>query len=166
MICECGDHAWAPISKGHVVLVSPEDAYLLEKKWHATISRGSTVYARRNIPRRPEDTVGRRQERLHALIVKPRKGCVVDHINLNGLDNRRPNLRECTDDQNRNNRRLRPDNALGVKGVKYTGSGKFMARITLNRKLRYLGTFDTSEAAHQAYARAAQDLHGEFGRAS
>lgn len=55
MICECGDHAWAPISKGYVVLVSPEDAHLLEKKWHAAVDKGCLVYVRRNLPRRPED---------------------------------------------------------------------------------------------------------------
>lgn len=83
---------------------------------------------------------------------------------MNGLDNRRSNLRQCTLHQNVINRRIRPDNALGVKGVKENGSGKFIARITLNRKLRYLGTFDTPGEAHEAYAKAARDLHGQFGR--
>jgi hypothetical protein len=88
----------------------------------------------------------------------------LDHINIDKADNRWRNLREATRVQNCNNRPLRRDNALGIKGVRREGSG-FRARITTNGKLRSLGTFATEAEAAAAYCRAAQELHGEFSHA-
>lgn len=48
----------------------------------------------------------KRTKRLHRLIMKTPKELVVDHINHNGLDNRRANLRNCTSSENQKNRRL------------------------------------------------------------
>lgn len=81
----------------------------------------------------------------------------LDHENTDGADNRWTNLRESTRAQNCQNRRCRSDSTTGLKGVSVTKRGKFQARIVAT-----LGTFDTPEQAHAAYAAAAKALHGAF----
>jgi hypothetical protein len=89
----------------------------------------------------------------------------VDHINGDTTDNRLSNLRLCTQQQNMWNQRLRRNSSTGFKGVsKDKVSGRFRAVIGHNRKRFYLGTFDTAEAAHEAYKAAAIKHFGEFAR--
>ncbi len=87
-----------------------------------------------------------------------RKGQLVDHINGNGLDNRRCNLRLCTQSENAMNRRV----SLGVsefKGVSWsTSSGKWIATIQDER----VGYFASEEAAARAYDVEAIKRFGEF----
>lgn len=78
----------------------------------------------------------------------------IDHINRNRFDNRISNLREATQSQNSINRGTK--NKTGLKGV-YPSGAKYRALIQIN-----LGIFDTPELAHQAYSKAARELHGEF----
>jgi hypothetical protein len=83
---------------------------------------------------------------------------VVDHINGDGLDNRRENLREATQAQNLQNLRLRSDNTSQYKGVSRVNSHTWEA--TVNE--RVIGYFDTALDASFAYDKAALDLYGEF----
>ena len=74
------------------------------------------------------------------------------------------NLREATRSQNIVNTRPRRNSVLGVKGVSTSGN-KFRADIKESKaKFRYLGTFDTVEAASAAFMAAARERHGEFAR--
>lgn len=100
---------------------------------------------------------------MHREILKDAltSGMQVDHINGNGLDNRRSNLRICTRSENARNRGMYRNNKQGLKGVKKNGSG-FSAEVMADRKLHYLGTFQTPQEAHAAYCSAASVLHGEF----
>ena len=85
----------------------------------------------------------------------------VDHVNLNRSDNRWSNLRLADRSQNSVNSPKHVDNTTGYKGVsKYLN--KFGARIWLNGKEVYLGTFDTPQEAHKAYCDAAKAPHGVF----
>ena len=59
----------------------------------------------------------------------------------------------------------RTRNKLGVRGVWITKSGKYVARIKVAGKKKYLGLFDTIEKASVAYTRAAKDAFGQFARA-
>lgn len=87
----------------------------------------------------------------------------VDHINGNGLDNRRENLRLATHQQNLANQKLAKHNTSGYKGVSWNWRAKkWVARIQVNRKNLYLGSFDTPEQAHEAYCKKAIELYGEF----
>jgi hypothetical protein len=61
------------------------------------------------------------------------------------------------------NARVRSHSGVGLKGVSPNGPG-YMARITVNGKKKYLGTFATPELAHAAYAVAANRNHGDFAR--
>lgn len=90
---------------------------------------------------------------------------VVDHINLNGLDNRRGNLRLCTDGQNKANGRIRRDNTSGYRGVYWNASAnKWQAYISVNSKRLYLGVFSDPWDAAVAYNDAALKHFGEFAR--
>ena len=89
----------------------------------------------------------------------------VDHKNLSKADNRRDNLRAATNSQNQANRPVSKNNSSGYKGVSFhAGTGRWQARIGVNRKRLFLGRFDTPEAAHEAYVQAAQRYFGEFSR--
>lgn len=89
----------------------------------------------------------------------------VDHRNGCPLDNRIENLRIATNPQNQANRR-RDTGKETPKGVKLIQSGRFQARITINKKLIALGVFDTAEQAQDAYLSAAKSHYGEFARAA
>ena len=98
---------------------------------------------------------------LHRFVMGHPKGFEVDHINRNGLDNRRCNLRVCTRQENARNVPRRAS-AKGVKFDKRTG--KFVARINVNRKHHHLGVFTTESEAMRAYDEAALRFHGAFAR--
>ena len=87
----------------------------------------------------------------------------VDHRNLNKDDNRIANLREATGSLNKANRRGRRDSAAGLKGVERKRD-RWAARICKEGQRMHLGTYDTPEEAHAAYAKAARELFGEFAR--
>lgn len=90
---------------------------------------------------------------------------MVDHRNRSRDDNRWENLRPASRSQNNANSRVRVYNKLGIKGVKATPYGRFMANIKFDKKQRYLGTFDTAEEAHAAYMAAARQRHGDYASA-
>lgn len=100
---------------------------------------------------------------LHRLILDVKdRHIVVDHINNDKLDNRKENLRACTQSQNCANSSKCTDNLSGYKGV-YLSRGKYwIARITYHRKLMHLGIFPTKEEAAIAYNKAALKYFGEF----
>lgn len=91
----------------------------------------------------------------------------VDHINGVRHDNRFANLRLATKSQNQSNARIRTKNKVGLKGVSYKPRiGKYHAQINKYGRVRHLGFFDDPQEAHEAYVKAAKELHGEFARAA
>lgn len=138
------------------ILVSPEDEDLIiNHSWPLGLG-----YARRT--NRERHTVNLHRiilERMLGRPLSPRE--FVDHINRNKVDNRRENLRLATPSQNGGN--SIPFGSSGYKGVRATKYG-YMARICKDRKLHYLGTFDTPQDAHNAYKAAARKYFGEFAR--
>ena len=92
-------------------------------------------------------------------------GLVVDHINGNGLDNRRSNLRLVTVVQNNWNAAPHQNARSKFKGVAFhKARGKWYARIACNGRRTLLGYFDREIDAATAYNEAASTLHGEFAR--
>jgi hypothetical protein len=86
----------------------------------------------------------------------------MDHKNLNRADDRWSNLREATASQNQANILKKSSNTSGAKGVCWRkDSRKWQAQICINGKRRYLGSFDTREAA-AAYAAAAKEHFGNL----
>ncbi|MBL3524167.1 HNH endonuclease [Serratia plymuthica] len=89
----------------------------------------------------------------------------IDHKNRIRHDNRINNLRLASNPQNQANRR-RKTGKIFTKGVRILPSGKFNARISFNKKLINLGTFDTEKIAGAAYLQAARKFYGKYARGS
>lgn len=104
-------------------------------------------------------------ELMHRTILGITDNTWVDHVNGNGLDNRRQNLRHCTPSQNLANSRLRRDNKSGAKGVVWSArQRRWQANIRHNGRRLHLGTFRIKEDAIRAYNKAAVSIFGEFAR--
>lgn len=94
---------------------------------------------------------------------------IIDHINGDGLDNRKQNLRICTKSENACNRGIDRDNTSGYKGVCYISNKtkrvkRWIAQIAINKKHICIGYFHTKEEAAIAYNEAATKYHGEFAK--
>lgn len=104
----------------------------------------------------------RRHIFMHKLILEELpKGMVRDHANGNRLDNRRSNLRVCT--QQQNSRNAAGYGPSGFRGVSKYGD-KWRAYISLNGKRLYLGLYDDPKEGAEAYNKAALQHFGEFAR--
>lgn len=90
------------------------------------------------------------------------EGLTVDHINGSKGDNHIENLRLATDCQNSYHRPRRSNNVSGFKGVYQRENGKYRAVITVDKKRKSLGTFNTKEEAYAVYCESAHKFHGEF----
>ena len=102
---------------------------------------------------------------MHRIILGAKKGQQVDHINGDGLDNRRENLRFCTQAENQWNRRKQKNNTSGFKGVVLNQiTGKWVAQITVKGKAMNLGYFVEKKDAAETYDKAAFRYYGEFAR--
>lgn len=138
------------LTKGQVAIVDDTDLYLLKgRKWQASPrrdGRGFYVTARGGV-------------RLHRLLMGAPKGLIVDHIDGNGLNNRRANLRVGTQSQNCVNRKTTPGPHLRGVTVK---KGRFRATIKYKGEVRHLGCFDSEVEAHEAYRVEALRIHGEW----
>lgn len=110
-------------------------------------------------------TVNARNVYMHRVIVAAAGGVWVDHIDGDGLNNTRCNLRISTPQQNAWNKRRSTNNKSGIKGVCWCKSRKkWRASIGAGNVKRWLGDYDDISDAAAAYAKASALLHGEFGR--
>ena len=148
------------LSQGKVAIVDSADYNdLSQYKWCAG-KAGTNCYARRSIH---ISTKKKSVELMHRVILGLKKGEICDHINGNGLDNRRINLRKATASQNAQNRK-----SWGTS--KYLGvsldrkRNKWLAQIEKEGKNIYLGAYVTEDEAALKYNYKAVKLHGEFAR--
>lgn len=148
------------LSKGMYAIVDAADyEWLTQWHWRAERGKGNrTFYAARR-ERLPSGKSSR--VTMHQLLCG--KGC--DHIDGDGLNNRRVNLRLATNSQNLANRRIFTVNTSGYKGVAWNKNcGKWQAQIGIEGKTHYLGLHVRVEDAAIAYDEAARKLFGEFAR--
>ena len=152
------------LTQGLYALVDDEDFDLIgSNRWHA-VKMGTKnrplFYAARNV------TVAKNKGRLelmHRRIMQAPAGMVVDHINHDTLDNRRSNLRLCTQRDNMKNMRSGP-NKYGFRGISRSSLGTFIASIRVAGRANYLGCFPNAESAARAYDAAAINEFGEFAK--
>jgi len=148
------------LTRGHVAVIDDEDYELLsEYRWVTLEPRPGIFYAVTYFKRAD----GKWRSRYMHRILCP-GGQVVDHIDHNGLNNTRKNLRAATYSQNLGNMYvLLPNKASRYKGVGRDG-GRWKGRIRVSGKLIHLGLYDDEIDAAKAYDVAAHKYFGEFAR--
>jgi hypothetical protein len=144
------------LTQNKFALVDDEDYEKLNQySWYAEKGR-YTYYAART------DKL-KKKIRIHRFIMNPTSNLQIDHINGNGLDNRKENLRICTHQQNQYNKKLSKNNSSGIKGVHWDKSrNKWRAKIKINNKEKYLGRFKDRIEAKEVYTKFAKQYFGEF----
>lgn len=156
---------------GQKICLVDEEDFELVSKYSWVLEKGRTTFYA--IYSRKFTSGDRITIRMHQLIlnIKPetngKRSIKTDHINHNGLDNRRSNIRVCTNSQNgANSRKARTNKLTPYKGVtikRYKG-GKFRycARIRVNDNLIHLGNFIDPKVAALKYNEAAKKYFGEY----
>ena len=153
-----------PIRGGFVLVDERDVPKIAERRWYTRRAKCGVSYA---------VSTHRTSEGRNRVIYMHRLLCglhlpgashvFVDHINGDGLDNRRTNLRPCTPRENSTNKigyitRRSRSLPVGVQLERH----KFIARIGVGRNRVYLGSYDTAEAADRARRVAERAIHGEF----
>ena len=141
--------------KGKYTLVDYEDYMRLKKyHWHISINTSGITYVSRT-------TKDNKKIYLHREILNPPDNYLIDHINMNGLDNRKENLRLATKQQNLVNSPKQRNNTSGYKGV-YKCGYHWKAILGLNKQNIYLGCSKSKEEVARVYNLAASKQHKEF----
>ncbi len=152
---EAEGYGLIPLTQGKFAIVDAEDYDRLNQyQWYACKCK-STFYACR--------CEGGKTIRMHREIMRAPKELICDHINHNGLNNRKSNLRLCTHAQNCYNQQASSTGTSKYKGVSWHKcSGKWSARVRRDRKFYNLGDFENEIEAAMAYDKKAKELFGEF----
>ncbi len=150
------------LTQGQYALVDDEDFKRVNQfRWFAFWEDDTkSFYAIRNIRK---DNGRRTIMRMHRYIMNCPKGKQTDHKNHNTLDNQKSNLRICTRQQNKMNRKNHKKSSSGYKGVYWNiPRNKWMAYIRHNGKLIYLGLYKNEIDAAMAYNKKAKELFRKF----
>ena len=154
-----GDYCKIPLTQGKFAKVDPEDyLWLSQFRWHCKTNI-KAIYAVRTI------TVAAKSKRIfmHRLIMNTPAHLVCDHVNHDGLDNRKQNLRNCTISQNNANSRSARTSSSRYKGVSWNKTRKkWAAYIKKDSKQLFLGHFSSEIEAAKAYDKKAAELFGQF----
>ena len=155
IITRVGDETHVEIKPGSVAKFDTVD--------YDTIFAGRQLHVRDGYAARDRllGEVGPTKRYSHREIMTPPTGMVVDHVNRDRLDNRRSNLRVCTQSQNLANSPKLRGGSSRFKGVSIR-RGRWRAQIGISGKIIHLGYFTDEAAAARAYNEAAQATFGEF----
>ncbi len=145
------------LTQGKVVLVDDEDFEKLNQyKWRLA-KRGKTIYAQTRFP----NSV---QILMHRFLMNTPQGMETDHIDGDGLNNQRNNLRICTHRENSMNQRKRQGTSK-YKGVYFRKDRKkWTTRIKVNGRTIHLGNFFEEDKAAMAYNAAAYIYYRNFAK--
>jgi hypothetical protein len=159
----CNQSTTIPLTRGKVATIDADDAErVLQHKWYLQ-TNDDREYAAACHTTSPNQKI---VIFMHRLILNAPKGVQVDHLDGDGLNNTRANLRLCTHAQNMANQRLRrATNTSGYKGVYWKKHAKqWCAQIKHQGRKHHLGYYRNPEDAARAYDRAAITFFGEFAR--
>jgi hypothetical protein len=155
------------LTKGHRAMVD-DDLYdwLNQWKWYyKEQSDGHGGYAARTLNAVWGGPWPNKTLRMHELILPPPPGYETDHSDINKLNNQRNNLRLATKSQQRWNESMRSTNSSGYKGIYWhKRDKKWRVQLGVNYKKVYIGNYAKLEDAIEAYKKAVNKYHGEFGR--
>lgn len=156
-----GDTAFVPLTMGKEAVIDAADVPLVAGRNWCAEKATDTFYAVRT-----QKVGGKaRHFRLHRVLTGATGRDHVDHVDGNGLNCRRSNMRLATHTENMRNSRRRRDNSSGVKGVTFDKwTGRWQAKISVDGRTVHLGRFSSIEAAAEAYRKGSEKYHGEFGR--
>lgn len=145
-----------PLTQGKKAIVDAEDwLELSHYRWQATTKGGKTWYAKRR------DIATGKQISMHRQITGALPGEDVDHLNADGLDNQRSNLRRCSHQENTARRRKLKPSTSAYKGVT-KGGYRWRAQLFPRGKHIDLGYFKDEVEAAKAYDAEARKHYGEF----
>jgi len=146
---------------GYETIVDYKDYELLLKyKWYPYVNvKSNTVYA--------ISKIDNKTTQMHRFILMNHNENIenkfIDHWDHNGLNNKKKNLRICSQSQNQqNNEKPKHGKTSKYKGVHKRKNNTFYAQITLNNKQIHIGSYDTEEKAALAYNKKAIELFGKF----
>lgn len=136
------------------IIIDTEDINKVNQYlWHIEHSRKNTYYAQASLQ---GTTI-----RMHRLLLGT--SLQVDHINHNGLDNRKENLRACTNRENNCNKDFKRSPLSGYTGIRYNSkAGSYYVRIMVNKKEVSLGCYKSLESAIEARKQGEIKYFGEF----
>lgn len=149
-----------PLTKGVFAVVDDDWFEMLSLvAWQCSDNRKGNQYAVKSL-------AGNKTDFMHRIIADAKKHELVDHINGNGLDNRRCNLRICSSLQNNANaRKTRKKTSSKYKGVTWHSRDcKWQVQANGTQKKIYIGYFDSEKDAALAYNDYAIKTWGEFAK--
>jgi len=152
------------LTQGKVALVDDEDfEWLSQWSWAVEKdARSDTYYAARTGVKADGDRWQKRIK-MHREIMNTPKGREVDHVDYDGINNQKYNLRNCTNQQNQGNQRPQKGRSSRFKGVSWNKLRQsWSAVIKRDYVRRFLGYFNCEIEAAKAYDEAAKTLHGDF----
>lgn len=156
LTADSDDVRFIPLTQGKFAIVDDDDYdWLVKYKWHCRKAKNH-FYAFR--------AAGCNIVAMHRQIMNAPKSLVVDHIDSNGLNNRKSNLRLCTQAQNLHNKRPQRGKIYSkYKGITWEKrTNKFRAGICKSGAAYHLGYFVDEIEAAISYDRMAEQLFGEF----